>query len=420
MAATVLEDTDYEDDEGSDHARPELCETQQDEHWYDAKINDDLTDAQKGQMQALLREYGDILSDVPGCTQLAEHKIVLNCTDPIRVKPYPLPYNVRQAVEAEVKQMLELKVIEPSVSPYSSPLHLVKKKDGTYRPVVDFRRLNKVTVFDVEPMPNPNEIFSKLCGEKYFSKLDFTKGYWQIPMAEADKLKTCFTCTLGSFQFRRMPFGLVNSGAAYNRMMRRLLTEVNNVDSFVDDVLIHTKSWEQHLETLRIVFERIRQAGLTIKPSKCSFGHPSVNFVGHHVGESSLKVMPDKIEQILKVEKPRTKKQLRSFLGATGYYRAFVPNYAATAVALTDATAKSRPNELLWSEAMENAYNKLKMALSTTPILQLPDWNKPFVLRTDACEDGIGAVLLQECDGILMPLSYISRKLCPGRGGTPP
>ena len=159
-------------------------------------------------------------------------------------------------------------------------------------------------------------------------------------MAEDDKLKACFTCSLGSFQFRGMPFGLVNSGEAYNRMMRWVAAEVNNVDSFVDNVLIHTESWEQHLETFRIVFERIRQAGLTIKPSKCSFGYPSVIFVGHHVGESSLKVMPDKIEPILKVEKPRTKKQLRSFLGATGYYRAFVPNYAATAVALTDATAK--------------------------------------------------------------------------------
>ena len=413
VATTVLEETDDEDMDDESHARPELCETLQVEHWHDAKIDDALDDSQQRQTQTLLHEYADILSDVPGQTNLAEHKIQLNREEPVRVKPYPLPYNVRKDVEKEVKQMIELNVIEPSVSPYSSPLHLVKKKDGTYRPVIDFRKLNKVTVFDVEPMPNPNEIFSKLAGKRYFSKLDFTKGYWQIPMAEEDKHKTCFTCTLGSFQFRRMPFGLVNSGAAYNRMMRRLLDGVSDVDSFVDDVLIHSYTWDQHVKTLREVFERIRAAGLTIKPSKCSFGHSSVEFVGHHVGNSTLQVVPGKIEQMMKVEKPRTKKQLRSFLGATGYYRSFVPNYAAIAVALTDATAKLRPNELVWSEAMDRAYEKLKTALSTTPILQLPDWDKTFVLRTDASDEGIGAVLLQEHDSILKPVSYSSKKLLP-------
>ena len=191
-------------------------------------------------------------------------------------------------------------------------------------------------------------------------------------------------------------------------MMRRLLDGVSDVDSFVDDVLIHSYTWDQHVKTLREVFERIRAAGLTIKPSKCSFGHGSVEFVGHHVGNSTLQVVPGKIEQMMKVEKPRTKKQLRSFLGATGYYRSFVPNYAAIAVALTDATAELRPNELVWSDADGPSIRKLKTALSTTPILQLPDWDKTFVLRTDASDEGIGAVLLQEHDSILKPVSYSS------------
>ena len=347
---------------------------------------------------------------MPGTTHLGQHEIQLLDEEPVRSRPYPLPYNLKTAVEKEVQDMLELGVIERTSSPYSSPLHLVKKKDGTFRPVVDFRKLNKKTIFNAEPMPSIDEIYSKLAPAKIFSKLDFTKGYWQIPMREEDKAKTAFTCTSGSFQFFKMPFGLVNSGATYNRMMRRLLEGQKQVDSFVDDVLVYNEGWDEHMRVLREVFERIRQAHLTVKPSKCSFGFETIDFVGHQVGQSTLRALSDKVEHILKVEPPKTKKQVRAFLGLAGYYRKFQANYAAISAPLSDLTRKGAPNQFVWNDNLQRSFDALKHSLSTAPVLQLPDWEKTFIVRTDASDRGIGAVLLQETEGTPLPVAYISKR----------
>ena len=326
--------------------------------------------------------------------------------EPVRAKPYPLPYNMRAVVEKEVKDMIKLGVIEPTNSPYSSLLHLVKKKDGTYRPVVDFRNLNRQTVFDTEPMPNVNEIYTKLAHAKVMSKLDFTKGYWQVPMAVGDKQKTAFTCSTGTFQFTKMPFGLVNSGATFNRIMRKLLAGQEHVDSFMDGMLAYTKDWGEHMAVLEQVFQRIRGARLTVKPSKCLFGYEKTDFVGHEVGQAKIRALPDKVEQTLKVVAPKTKKQVRAFLGLSGYYWKYVKNYAAVAAPLTDLTKKGAPNQVRWNDDLQRSFEALKHnSLSTAPVLQLADWEKVFVVRTDASERGVGAVLLQEHDGILLPVS---------------
>ena len=412
-AAMVLEEDEF--DAGEPGCVPEvgveLCESKQGETFADVHINPCLEASRQAQLVKLLEQYSDIFTDVPGSTDLAEHRIELSSSDPVRLRPYPLPYNMRVVVEKEVQDMLKLGVIEPTSSPYSSPLHLVRKKDGSFRPVVDFRRLNRVTVFDAEPMPNIDEIYSKLASARVFSKLDFTKGYWQIPMRAEDKVKTAFTSTAGSFQFIRMPFGLVNSGATYNRMMRRLLDGQAQVDSFVDDVLVHTANWEEHLVVLGQAFHRIRDAHLTVKPSKCAFGYDTIDFVGHRVGQSVLQALPDKVEKILKVEVPQTKKQVRAFLGLAGYYRKFVPDYAAIAVPLTDLTKKGAQNQVVWSDVLQRSFEALKRCLSTAPVLQLPDWDKTFIVRTDASNRGLGAVLLQDVEGEPRPVAYISRKL---------
>ena len=315
----------------------------------------------------------DIFSDVPGSTDLGEHQIQLLTDEPVRAKPYPLPYHMRAVVEKEVKDMIKLGVIEPTNSPYSSPLHLVKKKDGTYRPVVDVRNLNRQTVFDTEPMPNVDEIYTKLAHAKVMSKLDFTKGYWQVPMAVGDKQKTVFTCSSGTFQFTKMPFGLVNSGVTFNRIMRKLLAGQEHVDSFVDDVLAYTEDWREHMAVLEQVFQKIRGARLTVKPSRCLFGFEKVDFVGHEVGQAKIRALPDKVEQILKVAAPKTKKQVRAFLGLSGYYRKYVKNYAAVATPLTDLTKKGAPNQVRWSDDLQRSFEALKHSLSTAQVLQLAD-----------------------------------------------
>ena len=220
------------------------------ETFKDVHLNDELTLPRANNLRALMEENETIFTDAPGITELVEHEIKLTTSQPIRVKPYPIPFSQASVVEDEVRKMLASGVVEPSSSPYCAPLLLVRKSDGSNRPVVDFRLLNKATVFNAEPMPNPEAIFASLSGDKFFSKLDFTKGYWQIPMKDEDKEKTAFSSSLGLLQFRRMPFGLVNAGATYSRMMRNLVDGLDGVAFYVDDVIVHSRTWDQHVETL--------------------------------------------------------------------------------------------------------------------------------------------------------------------------
>lgn len=410
VSLAVVEEEDCEED-GEDLLQTQSCGTR--ETYLDVTYSEDLTEEQLKQAKDLVHEFRDIFTDLPGSTDLAEHTIKLTTDEPIRQRPYPLPYAVRETVKEEVQQMLDMGVIEHTTSPYSSPIVLVKKKDGSNRFCVDFRKLNRVTVFDTEPMPSIEDIFAKLKDDCFFSKIDLAKGYWQIPVQKEDRQKTAFITPDGSYQFRRMPFGLVNSTATFNRMMRRAMQGVQNADTFVDDLLGHNQNWDEHLVTLRDIFESLRSAHLTARPSKCCIGFQNLEFVGHQLGQGLIKPNPDKVEDIMKAEEPKTKKQVRSFLGLVGYYREYIPNFAAIAVPLTDLTRKGQPNIVEWSDAQDIAFRTLKKCISSNPILQMPDFSKMFILQTDASEDGLGAALTQEFAGKHHPVMYASKKLLP-------
>ncbi|XP_072164915.1 uncharacterized protein [Diadema setosum] len=377
----------------------------------DVKVDTNLTDEQRRQVSSFLCEFEDVLTDVPGVTSAGEHDIKLTHSEPIRSKPYPLPHALRQVVKDEIKEMMDLGVIEQSSSPYASPIVLVKKKDGSNRFCCDFRKLNSATVMDSEPIPDQEEIFAKLAGDRYFSKIDLTKGYWQVPLSQQAKPLTAFITHDGLYQFTTMPFGLVNAPASFSRIMRTALRGMPNVDNFIDDILIHTPTWEEHCRTLQAVLVRLRAVNLKAKPAKCFVGFAELDFLGHHVGRGTVQPNQDKIAQIQQATRPETKKQLRSFLGLAGYYRRFVPNYAAIAVPLTDLTKKGEPNLIRWGEPQDKAFNTLKLKLSSQPILRLPDVNRTFTLRTDASDTGIGAMLLQEHEGQKFPTAYASKKL---------
>ena len=287
---------------------------------------------------------------------------------------------------------------------------MVDKKDGTKRFCIDFRRLNRVTVFDSEPMPDAEEIFSKLADDVYFTKIDLSKGYWQILLQESAKEKTAFVTPNGLFQFCTMPLGLVNAPATFSRMMRIMLRDITCVDNFIDDILVHTKTWKQHIDTLDDLFQRLQMCGVTARPTKCFVGFRKLEYLGHIIGQGRLSPTPEKLSAIQDAPRPVTKKQLRSFLGLTGYYRKFIPNYAAIAVPLTDKTKKKEPNRIEWGPNEELAFQTLKSRVISSPILHLPDCTKSFILRTDASNKGMGAVLLQEAEEKPFPVAYASKK----------
>ena len=322
-----------------------------------------------------------------------------------------MPFAKVTEIETEVKKMTTMGIIEPSKSPFCSPLLLIKKSDGSHRPVVDFRLLNRATVFDAEPMPNPEEIYAKLNKGNYFSTFDFYKGYWQIPMNVDDKEKTAFSSTLGLFQFVRMPFALVNAGATYERMMRKLLSGMQGVANYVDDVIVYSATWDEHMFSLRELFNRVKEASLTIKPSKCSVACTQVNFIGHKVGAGQLTTQMDKVERVRNAEILRNKTQVRSLLGLAGYYRKFVDNFASLTAPLSDLTKNGKPYTVQWNEDLQERFEEIKSRLCNAPVLKLPDFDKDFVLRTDASATGLGAVLLQKHGETMFPIAYASKKL---------
>ncbi len=383
------------------------------ETYRDVKYSDELTPEQRQEAEELVYKYHSIFTDSPGTTHLAEHKIILTTDEPVRQRPYPLPFSTREQVKEEIQKMLKDDVIERTSSPYASPIVLVKKKDNSLRFCTDYRLLNQITIFDAEPMPSIDLILSNLQNDVYFSKLDMSKGYWQIPVAEEDRPKTAFTTTDGSFQYKKMPFGLVNSGATFNRMMRKLLQDVPKADNFVDDVLVHTGEWENHLSVLEATFERCQNGGLTMKPSKCFIGFKSVEFVGHRVGEGCIVPMTDKIDKITNALPPKTKREVRSFLGLAGFYRAYIPQFSSIAQPLTELTKKFQSNTIDWKPEHQKAFDKIKELIASKPILKLPDLSKPFFVQTDASDYGAGAALIQEHEGVKHPVAFFSKKFSP-------
>ena len=254
--------------------------------------------------------------------------------------------------------------------------------------------------------------FQRLGKSKYYSKIDVSKGYWQIPVAEEDIKKTAFITPDGTYDFFRMPFGMKNSGATLVRGMRKILAGMNNVDSYIDDLIIHTNDWQAHLQVLGGLLRRLREAGLRVRPSKCVFGAESVEFLGHYIGRDWITINEDNLEKI-RTRRPTTKKEVRSFLGLANYYRAHIPTFAAVAAPLTDLTRKGQPNKIRWGQAQEKAFSSLQDCLLKRPILRLPDHSKPFILRTDASNFGLGAALMQQHEEKLYPVAYASKKLAP-------
>ena len=378
-------------------------------------IGEGLSDEQSGELREMLKEFADVMQDEPGRTNLIEHRIEVNGARPVRQAPYRIPYAYRELVQEEMKEMEEKGVIEKSSSEWASPIVLVGKKDGSMRLCVDFRRLNAVTQMDAYPMPRVDELIDKLGSACYITTLDLSRGYWQVPVPEESRPLTAFVTPFGQYQFRVMPFGLSGAPATFQRLMDQVKRGLEEFcAAYLDDVVLFSTTWEDHLTNVRMVLGRLRQAGSTAKPRKCQFGMAECVYLGHVVGGGVVRPLPSKVDAVASFPVPKTKKEVRTFLGLSGYYRRFIPEYARIATSLTDLTRKSAPNCIRWTSECQEAFQQLKVLLCSGPVLKSPDFSREFVLQTDASERGVGAVLSQVDDlGEDHPVAYYSRKLLP-------
>ena len=373
-----------------------------------------LSEEKQLELEAVLERFPDVFREVPGRTTVTSHAIHVGDAVPIRQRAYRIPYAQSEVVQGEIEKMLEAKVIIPSKSLWASPIVIVGKKDGGVRFCVDYRKLNQVAKLDAYPMPRIDEVIDKISPAKYITTLDLAKGYWQIPLSPESKEKTAFVTPFGLYEFEVMPFGLHNAPATFQRMMDHVLQGCESfAGAYLDDV-IFSLSWEEHLKHLAEVLSRLHEAGLTVKPQKCQFAQQEVHYQGHIIGRGKVRPDPAKIASVKDCPKPQTKKDVRAFLGLTGYYRRFVPSYSTIAALLTDLTKKGRPEKGNWSAECQKAFQKLKNVLIEAPVLIIADPLKQFVLYTDASDWGLGSVLSQVGrDEDKHPVAYASRKLFP-------
>ena len=372
--------------------------------------------------RSLLKEYHDIFSlekHDTGHTKAAKHKIVLKDPDtpPFRERFHRIPPPQLDEVRAHLKMMLDAGVIRPSNSPWCNAVVLVRKKDRSLCFCIDFRRLNSLTVKDSHPLPRICETLESLAGTAHYTTIDMNSGFWQVPMDDESKQYTAFTLgSMGLYKCECMPFGLCNALPTFQRLMLNCLGELNLTFCliYLDDVIIFSRTEEEHLERMRVVFDRLREHDLKLKISKCEVFQMEINYLAHHVSKEGVLPSKKNLEAIARCSPPDTYTKVKSFVGLVGHYRRFIKGFANIAAPLYDLTSgenkdkKSEHLDLL-PEARE-AFDRLKAACLQAPILAFPDFGKPFLLETDASGKGLGAVLLQrQSDGRYHPIAYASR-----------
>ena len=371
------------------------------------------------QLREFLAQYHMVFSlqdGERGETGLVTMSIDTGDASPCRQPPRRMPFVVRQEVTKQLRDMQKNGVIQPSASPWSSPVVMVKKKDGSHRFCVDYRGLNARTKPDAFPLPRIDDLLDQLGGAKYFSTLDLASGFWKIQMEPQSRVKTAFTTPHGLYEFLVMPFGLTNAPAVFQRLIQKVISGLNPADggdfvaAYLDDILVFSHTLSDHLDHLRKVLDRLLSVNLKLKPSKCKFVRKEVEYLGHVVTSSGLRPNARLTEAIQGFSRPEDVGAVRRFLGLASYYRRFIPRFAKIAHPLHGLTTKNAPFD--WTSACETAFTTLKSKLVSPPVLAYRSFDKDFTLETDASILGLGAVLSQKQDDSRShPIAYASRAL---------
>lgn len=377
-----------------------------------------LNDQQRSDIELLITDFPSLFQDVPSRTNVLKHDINVGDAAPIKQHPYRVNSIKRGVMKKEVTYLLENEMAIPSGSPWSSPCLLIPKPDGTQRFCTDYRKVNNVTIPDSFPLPRMDDCIDTIGSAAYVTKLDLLKGYWQVPLTLRASEVSAFVTPDSFCQYTVMAFGMRNAPATFQRLVNIVLADVPDCTAYLDDLVVHSTTWLDHLSTLRAVFARLANASLTLNLAKCEFGKATVTYLGKEVGRGQVRTVAAKVDAITRFPAPATRRELRRFLGMTGYYRTFCRNFSTVVAPLTRLLSPSVSFE--WTAECQSAFDSVKALLCTSPVLSAPDFQKPFKLEVDASSVGAGAVLLQEHDGLDHPVCYFSRKFnsCQSRYST--
>ncbi|XP_062704100.1 uncharacterized protein LOC134286499 [Aedes albopictus] len=377
-----------------------------------------LSEAQQQRLEKLKLQFKTPALNTLDTTPICEHEIVLKeeskLCKPIRLYPYPIAPKIQTGLFEEIDRLLEIGIIEESNSDWSLNIVPIRKASGAIRLCLDARKLNERTVRDAYPLPHPGRILGRLPRANYLSTIDLTEAFLQIPLARKSRKYCAFSVQgKGMFQFTRLPFGLINSPATLARLMNRVLGHgvlEPNVFVYLDDIVIVTETFEEHVRLLEEVARRLREANLSIKLEKSHFCLSEIPFLGYILSSQGLRINPEKIRPIVEFERPTTITKLRRFLGMSNYYRRFIPEYSKTTAALSELL-KSASKSVRWTPEAEEAFQAIKEKLITSPVLSSPDFDQNFIIHTDASDLAVAGVLTQRINDQERVIEYFSKKL---------
>ena len=354
-------------------------------------VNPDVDTTHHDAVAALLSEFKDIFGDKlqqnnPPRPDMPEIVPIIPGSKIPNKALYRYSPVQQLEIETQVQKLLAQNLVEPSTSPYGAPVLLVKKPDGSWRFCVDYRALNNITVKNGHALPRIDDLLDKIQGAQYFSSMDLLQGFYQLPLVDSDKPKTAFKTSFGHYQFRVVSMGLSNSPSVFQRVMNQIFSKYLNksVLIYLDDILIFSKTPEDHLDKLRYVFETCRANSLSLKTNKCHFFLQELKFLGHIISKDGIKPDPDKVKAVSEWSTLKTQSDVRSFLGLTTYFKRFIKGYAKIATPLMELTKDQYKRNMPWDPVCAASFDALKCLLAAAPLLKVPDFSKPFTLITDA------------------------------------